>query len=928
MVLMFGNTVTTNITSEIISDPQNIYEFDIYYSEKEEATENLDDIENGWTKVPQDMSKVRSYLIIPHDENYVLYKSDIIKFSYNFEIPSNLKNEEKISGTFMVFDRNESIIGEYDEKIYSDKVEIETKANSKFEISLATESEEVRENEEFDIDVKIKNVGESVAQGIKITMPLPSYADYVDSIYIDELQPNIVNDGQNIVITLPQIDINQEALIMLKFKARSLDEIDSENVEIEFVAKLEALNQSIIVNSEPIRIKIVESKLIFEVKNVDAEENRTYMYSNYIPMYIRLKNISKEDMENLKLVTHIPENFTFLSSYDFNTKEDIGIFDESTRELTIDIENLGINEERTYGYHIELTSFSENKTSDFVLLGSKVVFRNNESFSSNEVRIDFAKSDLDIEQISDVSNTYLNDEDIVTFNVKISNSGSAYAGNVILEDKVTDGMEIIGYEYVSEGNLIKKENISENSIIESIYVEAGSQVDIKIHAIVNGNIDEEEKTVTNSANIYTEDEGLINSNDISYVIEKKAKDINVNENIFEPEGIEEEPINEENTQIEDVYIGDVLEEANDQNEVGQSATVISENKEKIEKTYRINGTIWEDVNKNGANDDEGKIDDYDKMEVLLVNANDGVIKQKIGVNNVGFYNFSGVESGEYYIILEYNTKKYGITTYKKDGISGISNSDFMPSKVEKDGVYVNVAITDTIIVNEKSVSNIDIGLIHADIFDLELQNVITKITTQNSSVTNTTFEDVSLAKEEIMPSELKDSTVYVEYTLKVKNTGKVAGYAKKIVDFVPNDMEFNSSIKENIKWYGGNDGNLYTNVLENELIVPGEQKEVKLVLSKKMTEDNTGIVGNLAEIYEDYNIYGISDFDSIAGNHCESEDDSSNSDVIITISTGAKMARTILAIIGATIMVVIVYTLHLKRKRYIQNKNNDSEGEV
>ena len=95
-----------------------------------------------------------------------------------------------------------------------------------------------------------------------------------------------------------------------------------------------------------------------------------------------------------------------------------------------------------------------------------------------------------------------------------------------------------------------------------------------------------------------------------------------------------------------------------------------------------------------------------------------------------------------------------------------------------------------------------------------------------------------------------------------------------------------------------------------------------------MTEDNTGIVSNVAEIYEDYNIYGISDFDSIAGNHFESEDDFSNSDVIITISTGIKAVRTILVIIGITIMIVVLYTLNLKRKRYIQNKNDDSEEGV
>ena len=47
---------------------------------------------------------------------------------------------------------------------------------------------------------------------------------------------------------------------------------------------------------------------------------------------------------------------------------------------------------------------------------------------------------------------------------------------------------------------------------------------------------------------------------------------------------------------------------------------------------------------------------------------------------------------------------------------------------------------------------------------------------------------------------------------------------------------------------------------------PGETKEVKLVLTKQMTAENTGNINNNAEIKEDYNVYGVADINSKAGN--------------------------------------------------------------
>ena len=101
---------------------------------------------------------------------------------------------------------------------------------------------------------------------------------------------------------------------------------------------------------------------------------------------------------------------------------------------------------------------------------------------------------------------------------------------------------------------------------------------------------------------------------------------------------------------------------------------------------------------------------------------------------------------------------------------------------------------------------------------------------------------------------LSSSTVYIEYNFKVSNVGEIAGNAKKIVDYIPSGMTFSSTL--NPDWYTGTDGNLYTTALADVELKPGETREIKLVLTKQMTEENTGLVNNVAEIAEDYNQCG------------------------------------------------------------------------
>ena len=161
------------------------------------------------------------------------------------------------------------------------------------------------------------------------------------------------------------------------------------------------------------------------------------------------------------------------------------------------------------------------------------------------------------------------------------------------------------------------------------------------------------------------------------------------------------------------------------------------------------------------------------------------------------------------------------------------------------------------------------------------------------------------------------ATVLVEYRIAIENKGQVSGYAKSIVDYIPEGMTFNSEL--NSSWYLGQDGNAYNTSLANSLINPGETKVVTIVLSRKMSGDNMGTVRNTAKILMSYNEYGLEDIDSNAeGTESgDQTDDKSSADVVIGAATGKEIASfTGIALGILAILAIAVYEI----KKHIINK--------
>ncbi len=121
---------------------------------------------------------------------------------------------------------------------------------------------------------------------------------------------------------------------------------------------------------------------------------------------------------------------------------------------------------------------------------------------------------------------------------------------------------------------------------------------------------------------------------------------------------------------------------------------------------------------------------------------------------------------------------------------------------------------------------------------------------------------------------------------------------------MPSSLSFNSSL--NSDWYiSGN--NLYNTSLANTKIEPGESKELTLILTKTMTDSNTGLVNNKAEITESSNELGIKDETNEKG----------SADVIISVSTGALVNYVATTIITLVVLAGLAY---LVNKKYLSKK--------
>lgn len=889
-----GTTLNTRLVAGLVPDERNRAEFNVYYSENGEANNNLDDESNGWVMNPQAIENMKSYLIVPQDENYEMEDAEIVRFTYEYEIPENLSHNENIYGTFLAYYTNNSAVATTDEKAAPDKVGLTTGEGPELAVAVDTDRNSVKEDEEMRIDVTVSNLGNTRVDEITVNLPIPENSKYNKSICEDE-NITLTQDDENIVAACATLDTENELKFSVYVKANKIPASKAtEELYITPTAEVTAKDLGTILKTVGDQVKISETELSLELKerNDIDEPLEIQKAGAEIGIDIIARNETDKDLTNAKVEIAIPEELTLSKSVSIGTSDgymvvesEAGNYDEATRTVTFNIGAMQAKGLEQFKIYVTVNGLPEEQMSATATVKGKIVADGTESYDSNTFIMDIGKSYLTVTQSTNVQDTYVKEGDYIDYIFTIKNEGSAVAENVTLVDEVPEGLKISKISYVVNGVEGSKRISSNRNASISATVHPGTEFVVTVSTVVSVLNGLQEMSITNFGTVSSTELEATQTNSITHIIEQSDK----------------------------IYHGTTLLSS------ATASNSSSNNNSNVTKTYRISGTAWNDSDRDGMRSTNESL--MAGIKVSLVNSESGVIQKSITTDSAGSYTFSGVENGNYLIVFDYDTAKYTVTSYKKDGVSASVNSDAIITKVDQDGTSRTAAITDVITVENGSVSGIDLGLVLSDQFDLKLEKQVTKVTVQNANGNTSTddYEGTTFAKTEIASKHLSGSTVYIEYKFTVTNVGEIAGYAKKIVDYIPEGMTFNSSLDANKDWYTGTDGNLYSTAFADIELAQGESRTIKLVLTKQMTEENVGIVNNLAEICEDYNIYGISDINSTPGNKAQGENDLGSADVAILIKTGEQLIYVSViittALLGSIVVFIAYNKIVLRRKK-------------
>lgn len=856
----------------------------IYYSNNQNATEDLENKNNNWVEDIEDSKLVKKYLVVVN-ELELLEEIDLV---YQITIPSNLDYNQGASEGYTVFYNNMTT----EEKITTKFIKLETPAGTVVETSLKAlvagkESNTVKENGILRYEITVVNTGSEDVSNLKINAKVPEGTTFVNTQNLNnevDIDNVVFTDESKKELEFTIEKLNKGQQITKYYEVQVNNNMAGKKVVNSITLKYGEVTKQ----SNEVSTLIEAGKLELKLVSMDAINN--VVKSGYQYRYILyVTNQTSKDIRNIKAKINTSDVLDISKIYYIDSNDKANIVNN-----TNSIEIAKIKQGETIQVAINTTvEIFKNTISKNATISASIDY-DNSNYKSNQIDL-IAKSDLlyDLNVTSENSGSYVKAGETIKYNVKIKNQGES-TKQLTLNNWISNDVTLVkvihnGVELAIEDYSLKVDNSKEQKVLKILNdsLKPGETAEYQVEVVVNllyGNTEAIEIVSEYSLDV---DAYEIATAKIMHVLEPEQDDTS-----------EEKP--DENLP--------------DGGQPGEDKPDDSNPDSSEPDEYRIiYGVAWLDENENGQKDmSEKAIEGIDvKLLDVLTNefvkdANGNVITTK--TTQTGFYNFSEVIKGQYIVVFEYDTTQYWLTSFEKEGVLNEVNSNVITKTINIDGIEKQIAATEVIVVDNSNVSNVNIGLILAKKHDLQLDKYISKVTIQNNKTESFEYTDAVLVKQEIDAKQINSTTIVVEYIIKVTNAGDVAAYAKKIADYLPSDYKFNSELNKD--WYQSGD-NLYCTTLANEAIQPGESKEVKLTVIKEMTEDNIGLINNTAEIESSYNELGLTDIDSIDGNKAKGEDDMGTADLIISIRTG-QVVMTVSLIISSIIILGVAIVL-LKR---------------
>lgn len=872
--------------------------------------------------VKKDVSSVDTQVKINYENEKDLSNNELVTDVHIYSIFNQLdvNNSKEVSieneSSTSNFENNKNIVEERD--LSKDDIELNVKAyvGSK-EIS---NGDVVYEEQIIKYEINVINKTNERLNGISVLGKVPDGTVYgsVDIGTYWEGKYDYVKDEElkEYNLEINSLEANQS---LTKFYEVIVNDLDDNEKVKDIINEVEVKSKDKVICSKEIKNTVKNAEMVSYLKSYIGRDEK-----NSLHYWLYVKNLSDKTLKNVKVETdEFPKELIFKKSELTNmaSTDNFGSFKDN--KYTAEIESINPGEYVCIRILVNVGNFDDN-INEFE---EKLSFKANSVYISNENRRMVYPEYVTVVQTLDKEGEKVEPDTELTYKVSIKNESKIRTQINILDylpkgvkgqkatfqkwifpndDLVTtyDLEQEANKEYEREETTI---NIG-NTILDSsgnplgdiyyqqLFIPAGRTLDIVFTAKT---MDVSEPTV--ASNYMTVSGEYIHtkvSNTVSCTIVPKGW--------VDPDPDNPDPDNP-NPDNPDPDNPDP-DNPDPDNPDPDDPDPDNPNSDR----YSISGEVWFDKDENGIRDRESNMSG---ITVKIYNADNNVIlKDKndearvLSTDADGNYKFTDLTNGRYLVLFEFDTDNYDVTQYKVSGVDDSINSDVVLKNVSIDGIEKKVAITDIITINSSNVTNIDMGLIYKAKFDLRLDKYVSKIKVMNSNGTKEyNYDEGKITKVEIAAKQVNNTTVEIQYKMKITNEGTADGYVTEISDYLPDGLTLNDS-----NWKIKSNGTVYTNILSGAKIESGESKEILLNVTKKLTTDTVGKFVNSAEITGSLNTKNLKDIDSVEGNKDVNEDDYSDATVIISIKTG--LVRNIIFTFFICLFVgVIIYLIYLKK---------------
>lgn len=690
------------------------------------------------------------------------------------------------------------------------------------------------------------------------------------SFSIDQLEPGQTQTGfYEVVVKDLETDVQEKQIsnkIVVKSGENEVKEVTLEN-------------------------KIITSDLkVFLKSYIDREEE------NYFGYFLTIENTSGHKLENVIVESsEFQKEMRILQCIYYDDGIDgipaFGSF--SNGKITGVIPSLAASESRTIYFQAEAYNFDDKVNEVPLKVTAKAYVDKNDSYYSNENIRNAYPRYATVKMTSEQEGKEVKKGEEIAYQLEVKNEAKIRA-NIHVYDYLPEELQGIGISYeayhIANSDRGTHYDLEEEANIE--YTTEKIEKDIAVKREGNPDIDEyleipagKSVVITIKAKVY----GQVQTTEVSnYAVAERMEE-------KENNGIKTVSSNIVKFKIVESYSQD----KEDDNKEDDNPVV---------EPNSISGVVWLDENQDGKRDNTETF--MRNIGVSLYEVKTQKLVKQTTTDKQGAYSFTKVENGDYWIIFEYDSNNYTVTTYQKNGILPSLNSDVIMKDITIDGEQKRVAMTDHLTVMDKGLSNIDMGLVSNRTFNLKLEKYISEVKVDsNKGSKHYQYDNSKFSKVEIKAKEIQNSVITITYKIVISNEGDTEGFASKIVDQIPAGYTFDKS--RNSGWIEEKNGKIVNTSLSEEVIPAGEKKEITIVLTKILTGDSTGTVTNNAYLEETKSINNLKD------NY--PQDNSDKAELLISIETGI-LTYTALTMVGIAVLVVIVIIIQRKTKLF-SNKN-------